>query len=152
MVTFTSISTQVSWTAQALDLRIRLPRWVPTVPLPRILRALTPAYSSAATTALPEIGRALRIVEAFSRRARIVPDTCLYRALTRYALLRRAGHAAKFVMGMDPRAREDLTAHAWVELDGVPYRETLDARLVVTYVYPDDRPSQPSMGVASSRS
>jgi len=138
MVTST-LSTQVSLAAQALDLRIRLPRWVPTVPLPRILRALTPAYVPPQAATLPELGRVLRIVEAFCRRARIIPDTCLYRALTRYALLRRSGHAAKFVMGMDPRAREDLTAHAWVELDGVPYRETLDARMVVTYVYPDDR-------------
>ena len=139
MVTSTSLSTHVSLAAQALDLRIRLPRWVPTVPLPRILRALTPAYVSPKAAALPELGRALRIVEAICRRARIIPDTCLYKALTRYAMLRRSGYAATFVMGMDPRAREDLTAHAWVELDGVPYRETLDARMIVTYVYPDDR-------------
>jgi len=123
---------------QALELRLRLPRQVPSLPLPRILGELTPVHLPPVTLSASEIWRVLRWVEAFCRRIRLLPDTCLYRALTRYALLRRSGHAARFVMGMDPRAREDLTAHAWVELAGVPYQEALDARLVVTYVYPDE--------------
>lgn len=138
MVTLISVSTHVSLAARALELRIRLPRRVPTVPLPRILQELTPVPLPPVTVTLPEISRVVRLVEALCRRMRVMPDTCLYRALTRYALLRRSGHAAKFVMGMDPRVREDLTAHAWVELDGAPYQEALDARLVVTYVYPDE--------------
>lgn len=150
MVTLASVSTHVSLAAQALELRIRLPRRVPKVPLPRMLQELTPRHLPRPAVALPEIGRVLRLVEAVCRRMRVMPDTCLYRALTRYALLRRSGHAAKFVMGMDPRAREDLTAHAWVELDGAPYQEALDAGLVVTYVYPDERPAPGSS--ASSRS
>lgn len=131
-----SISTHAVLVARALELRIRLLRQVPSVPLPRILQELTPAHLPPTALTPSEIWRVLRVVEGFYRRTRFMPDTCLYRALTRYALLRRSGHAATFVMGMDPRAREDLTAHAWVELEGAPYQETLDPRLVVTYVYP----------------
>jgi hypothetical protein len=139
MPNMASMSTRASLAALALELRIRLFRRVPLIPLPRILEELTPTRLPPVTMTASEIWGVLRWVEAFCRRIRIMPDTCLYRALTRYALLRRSGHAAKFVMGMDPRVREDLTAHAWVELDGAPYQEALDARLVVTYVYPDEQ-------------
>ena len=134
-----SVSNHAALAARALELRIRLLRQVPAIPLPRILQELTPASLPPIDLTSSEIWRVVRIVEAICRRTRVFPDTCLYRALTRYALLRRSGHAAKFVMGMDPRVREDLTAHAWVELDGMPYQEALDPRLVVTYVYPDER-------------
>jgi hypothetical protein len=132
-------SIRTSLTLEALELRIRLRREVPSVPLPKILQSLTPRVLSPVILTPYQVGQVLRITEAICRRTRIVPDTCLYRALTRYALLRRAGYAAEFVMGMNPRPRDDLTAHAWVELNGVPYRETLDAAMVVNYVYPDDR-------------
>jgi hypothetical protein len=133
-----SIYTGATLLAQALELRIRLARRVPNVPLPQILTELTPANLPPVSRSPSDVWRVLRLVEALCRRMRVVPDSCLYRALTRYALLRRSGYAAKFVMGMDPRPREDLTAHAWVELDGSPYQEALDARMVVTYVYPDE--------------
>jgi hypothetical protein len=145
-----SISTRASLAAQALELRIRLVRRVPSVPLPRILEELTPVHLPPVAMTAPEIWQVVRLVEAFCRRTRVMPDTCLHRALTRYALLRRSGHAAKFVMGMDPRVRDDLTAHAWVELDGAPFQEALDVRLVVTYVYPDERSA--AGGFTSSRS
>jgi hypothetical protein len=133
-----SIYTGATLLAQAFELRIRLARRVRNVPLPQILAELTPAKLPSVSISPSEVWRVLRLVEALCRRMRVVPDSCLYRALTRYAVLRRAGYAAKFVMGMDPRARDDLTAHAWVELDASPYKEALDARMVVTYVYPDE--------------
>lgn len=142
MVTAASMFTGVSLVARAFELRIRLARRIPAEALPRILEDLTPTHLPSVKTPLSEVWRVLRLVEALCRRMRVVPDTCLYRALTRYALLRRSGHAATFVMGMDPRAREGLTAHAWVELDGAPYQEALDARMVVTYVYPGERASR----------
>lgn len=138
MMNLGSLLSPVFSAAQAFELRIRLTRRVPVEPLPRLLEELTPEHPASITMRPSTIWYVIRWVEAVCRRTRVLPDTCLYRALTRYALLRRAGYAAKFVMGMDPRAREDLTAHAWVELDGVPYHETLDARFIVTYVYPDD--------------
>ncbi len=145
-----ALSLQTALAARALELRIRLRFRVPSTPLPRLLEELTPSPLPPVTLTVGEVWKPLRIVEALCRRSRILPDTCLYRALTRYALLRQSGQAAKFVMGMDPRARDDLTAHAWVELDGKPYQEVLDARMVVTYVYPDE--SLANRGDASSGS
>lgn len=133
-----SLFTAAPLAAQAFELRIRLARRVPRFPLPRILEELTPRHLRPVAVPLPEVWRVIRLVEALCRRMPFLPDSCLYRALTRYALLRRSGHAARFVMGMDPRARADLTAHAWVDLHGAPYQEALDARMVVTYVYPDE--------------
>lgn len=63
----------------------------------------------------------IAIGERIARRARIGPDTCLYRALSRYALLQRSGHAPRFVMGVDEHDPAD--GHAWVELEGVPFLE-----------------------------
>ena len=143
-----ALSVQTALAARALELRIRLRFRVPSTPLPQILAELTPRPLPPVQMPGPEMWKVLRIVEALCRRSRMLPDTCLYRALTRYALLRRFGHPAKFVMGMDPRARDDLTAHAWVELDGKPYQEVLDARMVVTYVYPDELSA--NQGTASS--
>jgi hypothetical protein len=68
-----------------------------------------------------------------------VPDTCLYRALARYGVLRSAGYPARFVMAINPASggkEADIAGHAWVELDGEPYGETVDPDLVVTYSYP----------------
>ncbi|HMY20104.1 MAG TPA: lasso peptide biosynthesis B2 protein [Polyangium sp.] len=138
MMNPTALLSPISSVAKAFELRIRLMHRVPRESLPRILEELTPHFLPRVTMSASRIWYVIRFEEAVCRRTRVLPDTCLYRALTRYALLRRAGYAAKFVMGMDLRAREDLTAHAWVELDGAPYHETLDARFVVTYVYPDD--------------
>lgn len=131
------LSSRMKLVARALELRLRLRRRVRDLPLPVLLAELTPHALSVRPASRQDVDWALMRVEALCRRLRVVPDTCLYRALTRYAILRRSGYAAKFVMGMDPKPRADLVAHAWVELGGVPYQETLDARMVVTYVYPD---------------
>lgn len=139
MESLAATSIRTSLTLEAVALRIRLRREVPLVSLPKILENLTPEVLPPVILTPFQVGQVLRIAEALCRRTHFLPDTCLYRALTRYALLRRSGYAAKFVMGMNPRPREDLTAHAWVELNGVPYRETLDAAMVVNYVYPDER-------------
>ncbi len=141
MMNPTALLSPIFSVAKAFELRIRLGYRVPRESLTRLLEQLTPRFLPPITMNATRIWYVIRFEEAVCRRSRVLPDTCLYRALTRYALLRRAGYAAKFVMGMDPHAREDLTAHAWVELDGAPFHETLDARFVVTYVYPDDPPA-----------
>lgn len=122
---------------RALELRLSLWHRIGRQSLPILLTELTPSEMPPRPVPLEEVTWSLRTAESLCRRLRVVPDTCLYRALTRYAILRQSGYAAKFVMGMNPKAREDLTAHAWVELDGQPYQETLDATMVVNYVYPD---------------
>jgi hypothetical protein len=78
---------------------------------------------------------ALRAGESLVGRARVVPNTCLFRALGRYAFFRRHGHEAVFVLGLrsDDEGGE---GHAWIELDGVPFRESIAPELVVTLRHP----------------
>jgi Transglutaminase-like superfamily len=78
---------------------------------------------------------ALRAAESLLRRARVVPNTCLFRALGRYAVLRRSGYRAVFVMGMRA-VRDGGIGHAWIEIDGAPFQETIAPELVDTLRYP----------------
>ena len=62
-----------------------------------------------------------------ARRARVMSheaDTCLMRALARYALLVEHGNDPALCIGIDPVRVHDVAAvevgHAWVEIDGVP--------------------------------
>ena len=128
--------------ARAVLLRLTLAAMMRRRALPELLRALTPEATAIEPAPLAEAERALAIAERLSGHLRVVPRTCLYRALARYAVLRRAGHPARFVMGLRPRAPE-ITGHAWVELDGAPVGETLEERFAVTFSYPDLDPSTP---------
>lgn len=119
--------------ARAVATRLRLASRLRASSLPELLDALGPSAVEAAPPAAVE--RALRASQRVVARLRVVPDTCLYRSLARYALLRRAGHPARFVMGLNPRAA-DILGHAWVELDGAPFGEDVEPGLAVTFAYP----------------
>ncbi|MFS8069582.1 MAG: lasso peptide biosynthesis B2 protein [Byssovorax sp.] len=129
-----SIPHRVRLGALTLSLRFRLDRMLRRHSLPGLLGALTPERSLPRVP-LPTVEDALLAAEKVVERLRVVPDTCLYRSLARYAVLRSAGHPARFVMGLSPRAPE-ITGHAWVELDGAPMGETVDDDMVITYAYP----------------
>ena len=130
-----SIPHRVRLGALTLSLRLRLDRLLKRHSLPGLLGALTPTRSSSERIPLPAVEDALLAAERMIERLRVVPDTCLYRSLARYAVLRSAGYPARFVMGLSPRAPE-ITGHAWIELDGAPMGETLDDDMVITYAYP----------------
>ena len=123
--------------ARALVLRVRLASMLRRRSLPELLASLTPA--SLEPRPVPLVEEALSTSEAVIERLRVVPDTCLYRSLTRYAALRRAGHPARFVMAVQPRD-PSISGHAWVELHGEPVGETVDPDLAVTFAYPHERP------------
>src|SRR5262249_11993150 len=105
---------------EAIALRLRLGRWVERRSLPDLLRALTAAPRAAAPVPVPEVEEPLRPSEPLFTRLRVLPDTCLYRSLARYAVLRRAGHPARFVMGIRRPSKGEITGHAWVEIGGAP--------------------------------
>jgi hypothetical protein len=130
-----SIPHRVRLGALTLSLRFRLARMLRRHSLPGLLGALTPEHPSSTRVPLPTVEDALLAAEQVIEHLRVVPNTCLYRSLARYAVLRSAGHPARFVMGLSPRAPE-ITGHAWVELDGAPMGETLDDDMVITYAYP----------------
>jgi hypothetical protein len=124
---------RVALGARAVAARLRAVTLLARRPLPEVLRALTPAPARRVPREVVEA--VIAASEQLTTRLRVVPDTCLYRALARYAVLCRAGHPARFVMGLDPRA-DDISGHAWVELDGEPVGETLERPLTVTFSYP----------------
>ncbi|TKD04974.1 lasso peptide biosynthesis B2 protein [Polyangium fumosum] len=118
--------------ATAVGLRLSLPLRVAQSSLPALLDAL--ARGTIEPAPLDVIDEALAHADVITHHLPFVPDTCLYRSLARFSLLRRAGHAARFVMGLSRPG--EIEGHAWVELDGAPYGEELDPDLVVTYAYP----------------
>ena len=119
--------------ARAVATRIRLASLMRKESLPNVLRALGPDEIDAKPLDLVE--RAVATSQRIVDRLRVVPNTCLYRSLGRYAMLRRAGHAVRFVMALDPQAR-DIVGHAWVEFEGRPLGEDVEPRFTVTFAYP----------------
>lgn len=136
-----SLRRRVRLSTQAIALRFRLRALLRRRSLPDLLRSLTPELTADRApqepTPLPVVEEALRDVEALFERLKVAPDTCLYRSLARYAVLRSAGYPARFVMGVKPPATIEITGHAWVELHGAPAFEAVDPGLVITFTYPD---------------
>lgn len=126
---------RVALLIEALHLRASLPVLLRVLPLDRVLRALTPeprARIEGATSAIEQV------TDAVTRRFRPTRTACLKRALMRYALLRRAGYPATFVIGVRPGGGADgFEAHAWVALDGVPIMERAPVDYRATFVWPE---------------
>jgi hypothetical protein len=92
------------------------------LPLPKVLRMMTPRRRS---SALPP----LRIV----RLAGLVTGNCWKRA----ALLHRyLGVDNRIVFGVRREGQSLLNGHAWVEVDGQPFPEPAPPDYHVTFVYP----------------
>ncbi|HTA88014.1 MAG TPA: lasso peptide biosynthesis B2 protein, partial [Polyangiaceae bacterium] len=108
-------------------------------PLDTLLASLTPSTgprSSTQARAPSFLARDLSCAERGVARLPWVSSTCLYRALARYALLRRSGADATFVMAIDKKGLAQ-NGHAWIELEGRPFEEPDDvARYTVTFRYP----------------
>jgi hypothetical protein len=113
---------------ELLALRLLVQHRFRREPLDRLLaRADSGVRTSHGDLALLE--RDVLRVERLLPRLRLIKLTCLYRSLARYALLRRHGFAASFVMGID--------AAGLVEVNGAPFAEPEDvSRYRVTYRYP----------------
>lgn len=97
----------------------------------RALPARLDAFSSGRIVCdADEVTRALPRLERWVSRARVLSDTCLYRAAGRYVVLRAAGLAPRLVVGAerDEARHAGLIGHAWVELGGVPFLEPEDPR------------------------
>jgi len=58
----------------------------------------------------------------------VVGAQCLVRSLVLWFLLRRRGVDAQLVIGAAVPQGDELPAHAWVEVAGVPVNDTLDVR------------------------
>lgn len=118
--------------------RLTLERRFRESSLDALLGGLRGRSAGSARLSLAVVERDVRRAERLLSHAPRVSDTCLYRALARYAALSRAGFPAVFVMGL-PRGGGDAPGHAWVEVAGEPFAETGPvADLAVTFRFPND--------------
>ena len=136
--------------ARALGARVVIPVLLWTLPLDRVLQVLTPATpddhrptDTPADTPADTLTAIESVTDTLTRRLLPTRTACLKRALLRYALLRREGHDADFVIGVRPGGDDGFEAHAWVTLAGHPImeQETVDYR--PTFVWPDAARNQP---------
>ncbi|HEY8944207.1 MAG TPA: lasso peptide biosynthesis B2 protein [Polyangiaceae bacterium] len=122
--------------AGLVALRLALPQRLSREPLDELLRSLTPE-SGARRESVPASGKQdLLLIERGLSRLPGIVSTCLFRSLARYAVLRRLGVEAVFVMGI---LQEGLAhdGHAWIELAGQPFEEPADvSQYTVTFRYP----------------
>jgi hypothetical protein len=121
--------------ARAFWVRIYAPLLIRTRPLPEVLRRLDRSRRTG-DAAGPLDPRTLPAVERVVAALRVIPNTCLYRALARYNVLSGLQEGVRFVMGVRKQDDGKLIGHAWLEHHGQPLGEALDPRLVVTFTYP----------------
>lgn len=122
-------------TIQLLLLRLGLRPRLALSPLDRLLENLrrSPRLRADALS-LQELERAIDRAEGWVDWVPGVGCSCLYRALGRFALLSAHGFQPAFVMGVSRHDPEQ--AHAWLELDGAPFREERPAELVESFRFP----------------
>jgi Transglutaminase-like superfamily len=123
--------------AELVALRLSLPVRLARQPLDELLASLTPPACAPPGPVVQDLHRGdLLRAERGIARLRWVTSSCLYRALARYALLRRIGVEADFVMGLDKKGVAK-DGHAWIEFGGAPFEEPDDvSRYVVTFRFP----------------
>jgi hypothetical protein len=92
--------------------------------LDALLDDLEAAPRSSSPLTVIELTRAVVTAERIAPRLSSTPDTCLFRALSRYALLNRYSHPATFVLAV--ATRPELPGHAWVEVAGQPFLESVN--------------------------
>lgn len=101
-----------------------------------LLQLLNVERSSGAVVGLPNALASVRVAEAVVRRLTYWPDTCLFRALARFVVLRGAGHDVTFNMGVDIEPASSLHGHAWVTLGGCVLLERPPVHLTTTFTHP----------------
>jgi hypothetical protein len=122
-----------------LALRVRLPRELQRTSLPTVLARVAPVMRARnpSPSEIIEARSAIALAERMCRRARVIEDTCLFQSIARYAVWRRLGVPARFVMGVRRDATAAVEGHAWVESDGVPDGGERVSDYVVTFAYPE---------------
>lgn len=118
---------------QLFWVRLRLPALLVTRSLDDLLADFSVRTSAASS--FRSLERALDQAEALTERLPLIPRTCLYRCIARYALFRRYGFPVEFVMGISPNG-PDEDGHAWLEFEGEPYREPRAQEFVVAFRFP----------------
>jgi hypothetical protein len=121
-----------------LSLRASDLRWLPRLawalglaavlrhrtPLPRLIRFLEVSPQPGGEVSAEEEARLVRLVQGVLRRT-YRQDFCLVQSLMLYHFLSGWGRDVRLLCGVR-RTGEGLAGHAWLEVDGKPYREPAD--------------------------
>jgi hypothetical protein len=111
-------------------------RTLPEASLTSLMERLTPRHRPPRFRQVPRsVAGAIVAVDAVVARTPVGPQTCLFRALARYAALRQARVDATFCMGIEPNA-PTVAAHAWVEVGGVAVFEAEEPCYLETFRWP----------------
>lgn len=122
--------------AGLLRLRRRLPRMFESESLDALLARLESWQPARPNLSRARVESSIAATEMLVARLRLAPDTCMYRSMGRYAILRANGVRVTFRMGVRPPPFR--TGHAWIEDENGPYREEIaDGDYVVTVVHPE---------------
>src|SRR5687767_4526441 len=97
----------------------------------RVLQVLAGHEQGTAALSAPVTAR---IERSLAVAARVRPQTCLTRGVTRYVLLRRAGLPVELVFGLGSHT-DVYAGHCWLELEQEPYLETQDPRRIFPEVF-----------------
>jgi hypothetical protein len=119
---------------ELVSLRFRLEALIDVQPLDALLRSLG-ASRTRSHASFGRLERVLDGVESALAWLPFLPQTCLYRTLARYVVLRRRGWPVVFVLGL-PADGSDRDGHAWLEIDDRPYREDDVSDMAVTFRFP----------------
>lgn len=124
--------------------RVALARRFDREPLDALLRSMSGEGAALPASSAAPLIAAIARAERWIERARVVPNTCLYRSLARFAVLRERGWRPRFVMAMP--ASGAGSGHAWIELDDIAVLDDEDlSTMVVTFCYPPrDRTDAPT--------
>lgn len=119
--------------AEYAALRVALPSRYRQLPLDGLARALAQPRTRPRLDAT-EFARVVRVADRLVTRLRLVPDTCLFRALARFGLAARwlnRGPAVAFHMGLP--ASGSGPGHAWLTLGGHAWLEPEPTGMIETF-------------------
>lgn len=121
--------------AELLRLRRRLPGMLAKEPIDTLVARLAMWQPSRRNLSRARLETSIAATEKVIKLLRLAEDTCLYRSMGRYAVLRANGFAVSFCMGIRPPPHR--TGHAWIEDDDGPYLEEIgEGDYIVTFTHP----------------
>ena len=108
---------------EAIGWRLLLPFLKAVIPLPTLVRLVSPRSAARSRTDRTHPSRLESIGWLLKAGRLVLSGNCLERSLVMYRFLTEAGARPNLVMGISTSATQ-VTGHTWVELDGRPVHDS----------------------------